>query len=61
MCAMSSIENRIAELEEKAANYEMMGALAADPELRAESRRRAEELLEKARALREEFYKQSAA
>ena len=58
---MFSIENKIAELEEKAANYDMMGALAAAPELRAESRRRAAELLEKARALREEHLKQSAA
>jgi hypothetical protein len=50
---MNDLQTQILELESKAADCELMGSLSADPELRFESRRRAAELQEKARALRD--------
>ena len=50
---MSDIETMIVELQNEAADCELMGSLAADPEVRAECRRKAEALHEKARKLRD--------
>ena len=50
---MSDLQERMAELEDKAADCELLGSLSADPELRAECRRRAIEFHEKARELRQ--------
>lgn len=50
---MSDLLKLIAELENKAADCELMGSLAADPEQRFESRRRAEQFRKEAAALRD--------
>jgi hypothetical protein len=50
---MNDLQTRIAELENKAADCELLGSLAADPEVRAENRRRVTRLHEQAWALRE--------
>ena len=50
---MDEIQTRIAELENKAADCELLSSLAADAKVRAENRRRVTELQEQAWALRE--------
>ena len=50
---MSDLQIIIAELESKAADCELLSALAADSKVRAENRKRVTELQEKAWALRE--------
>jgi len=50
---MNDLQIRIAELENKAADCELLSSLAADPEIRAENRRLVTRLHEEAWALRE--------
>jgi hypothetical protein len=50
---MDDIQTRIAELESKAADYELLSSLAADSRVRAENRKRVTELQEQAWTLRE--------
>jgi hypothetical protein len=50
---MDDFQTRIAELESKAADYELLSALACDSRMRAENRKRVAELQEQAWALRE--------
>jgi hypothetical protein len=50
---MDDIQTRIAELESKAADCELLGSLASDSKVRAENRKRVRELQEQAWALRE--------
>jgi hypothetical protein len=50
---MDDIQTRIAELESRAADCELLASLAADAKVRAENRKRVTELQERAWALRE--------
>ena len=50
---MSDVRKQIIDLQNQAADNELLGSLAADPEQRAESRRRAEEFDRQARNLRD--------
>jgi hypothetical protein len=52
---VDDLETRIAELESKAADCELLSGLAADCMVRAEYRRRVMELQQQALALREAF------
>ena len=49
---MSDIQEQIRQLQNQAADCELMGSLAVDPELRALARRRAEHLHQQIRELR---------
>ena len=50
---MTDLEIEIAALESKAADCDLMGSLSADPEVRAECRRRSTDLKREARALQD--------
>jgi hypothetical protein len=50
---VSDIQEQIVALQNEAADCELMGSLSADPEVRAECRRRAEQLHRQARELRD--------
>jgi hypothetical protein len=50
---MNDLQTRIAELENKAADCELLSSLAADPKVRAENRRLVTRLHEQAWTLRE--------
>jgi hypothetical protein len=50
---MDDFQTRIAELESKAADCELLSSLAADAKVRAENRKRVTELQEQAWALHE--------
>jgi hypothetical protein len=50
---MDDIQTKIAELESKAADCELLGSLAIDSTVRAKNRKRVTELQEQAWALRE--------
>ena len=50
---MDDFQTKIAELESKAADYELLSSLAADSKVQAENRKRVTELQEQACALRE--------
>jgi hypothetical protein len=49
---MSELQTQIAELENQAADCELVGSLSNDPKVRAANRKRATELQERAWALR---------
>jgi hypothetical protein len=58
--AMIDHHSQIIELQDRAADCELLGSLSADPELRFESRRRAKELRARARALADAEYQSRA-
>lgn len=58
---MSDVQEQIVDLQNKAADSELLGSLAADPEQRAESRRKAEKFHQQARDLRDGKTEKAAA
>jgi hypothetical protein len=50
---MAVLQKQLEELENELSNCTLIGSLSADPEVRAESRRRAEDLQDRIRKLRE--------